>query len=95
MFAASPVSGHEWYSGLTNAIGQGCCGGQDCQQIPADDVHCNGDGCTIILKPGDHKQMLAGGTLKFLDTPSWSPTGGTHLCVVGGVARCLFMDGGS
>ncbi len=50
---------HSWYTAQKNAAGQGCCGGQDCAEIPYESVRCDATGCTVTLRAGEHPMLHA------------------------------------
>ena len=44
---STPVSSHDWYTGLKNEVGQVCCGGKDCAPLAEGDVIERPDGFLI------------------------------------------------
>lgn len=91
-----PGTAHEWYTEEENAIGYGCCGGDDCAagEWP---VRQGADGIwEVDILPGTHPQVpaslgtkpitfrLISGDGRDMGPPSLSPDYSTHVCIMSG-----------
>ena len=66
-----------------------CCGGQDCQPIPEEQVHVTPDGYLVTIPNGSH--MTAHGDISHLfhyDEVRFSGDGEYHACIIPGLRRC-------
>lgn len=88
LFFCTPVSAHDWYSGLKNEANQYCCGGNDCAEI--------GDQYVTPVKGGYEVQVpdffgkAVSGFVPNIRAKPAKQGGNYHMCVVGGDIRCFF-----
>ena len=85
---ASPAGAHEWYSGLADAAGQGCCEEQHCRMVPREDVRFGEAGDIAEIRDPKDGAWLPVPDGALLDVPS--PDGNFHACIVGGDSLAAF-----
>ena len=81
----APASAHEWYTGLTNAQGQDCCGGQHGRAVLPGDVLDTPEG--LLVRHGEEWLLVPDDAI----LEEGSPDGMLHVCILGipPMVRCL------
>jgi len=92
LLAAMPVAAHDWYTGMSNWLGQNCCGRKDCHPLADNEIRLN--------EAGELEIFVRGTWWRAFDE-RWfmgqSPDSLPHACIAknDSVPRCVWIGTGA